>query len=656
MSSLSDIKHMLFGAPRDPLDRKTRGHLSLIAFYAWVGLGADGLSSSCYGPEEAFLALGGHSQLAIFLAIATALTVFIISIAYIQVIELFPGGGGGYKVATTLIGPKAGLVSGSALVVDYVLTIAISVASAVDAMFSLMPPSMQGHKVGVESGLIVLLTWMNLRGMKESIQWLMPIFLGFVVTHLGLIVVGIAYHIEGLPSLLPNAVMETHNFTKEMGWVVVAALFLKAFSLGGGTYTGLEAVSNNVHTLAEPRIRTGKTTMFFVALSLAIMAAGIIMLYLLWDVKHVEGQTLNASVFGSIMQGWTWQGSPVAPYLLPIVLFLEAGLLFVASNTGFLAGPAVLANMATDKWMPNFFSSLSSRLVVKNGIVIMSVMALGALWVTNGLVSVLVVLYSINVFLTFSLSLLGLCIHWVKSRKKEKAWLRKLIIAFVGLTVTTTILLITVVEKFGAGGWLTLLCTSVVILIGWSIHRHYARVARAIEQATQDFAVLESKPTDVAPPLDRGKPTAAIVVGEHFGSGMHTLLWVRRLFPHTFHNFVFISVGEVDSGNFGEDEAWQQMRSRRKNLLRQFEAYCHRRDIPATSYINYGTDVTAKLAEQCDQVLKDFPQTVFFGTKLIFERETIFTQMLHNQASYLLQRRMHAKGRNMVILPMKIAA
>ncbi|MDE1990480.1 MAG: APC family permease, partial [Betaproteobacteria bacterium] len=186
------ISEVLLGPPRDPLAPETRQHIALIAFFAWVGLGADGLSSSAYGPEEAFKALGTHTHLSLYLALATALTVFLISTAYNQVIELFPMGGGGYKVATQLIGPYAGLVSGAALIVDYVLTIAISVASGVDAVFSLGPPSWQPNKLFTELALTLLLMFLNLRGIKESIKILTPIFIGFVITHVFIIIYGIA--------------------------------------------------------------------------------------------------------------------------------------------------------------------------------------------------------------------------------------------------------------------------------------------------------------------------------------------------------------------------------------------------------------------------------------------------------------------------------
>src|SRR5438876_6272603 len=183
MLATRKITEMIFGAPLDPFSKETRRHVVLVAFLAWVGLGADGLSSSCYGPEEAFRALGEHKHFGLYLAMATAITVFIIAVAYNQVIELFPSGGGGYKVATSLIGPYTGLVSGAALIVDYMLTIAISVASGIDAVFSLLPLGAQEFKLGTGLVLVVLLLYLNLRGMQESIKILLPIFLGFFLTH-----------------------------------------------------------------------------------------------------------------------------------------------------------------------------------------------------------------------------------------------------------------------------------------------------------------------------------------------------------------------------------------------------------------------------------------------------------------------------------------
>lgn len=654
MSRFTTIRNFLLGPPRDPFGRNTQKHIALIAFLAWIGLGADGLSSSCYGPEEAFLALGTHTSLGIYLAIATALTVFIISIAYMQIIALFPQGGGGYKVATALLGPYAGLVSGSALIVDYVLTIAISVASGVDAFFSLLPEGVLHFKLILECFLVVMLVILNLRGVKESIKILMPIFMGFVITHVFLIIYGIAMHASGLPSILPHAHEEVHNMTKALGGVFVASLFLKAFSLGGGTYTGLEAVSNYVPKLAEPRVKTGQITMVLIALSLAFTAGGIILLYLLWGAQPQDGQTLNAVVFRSIMGGWNIGGVDVSSGLLMLVLSLEAGLLLVASNTGFIDGPAILANMATDKWMPHFFSSLSSRLVTKNGIGLMGISSLLVLLLTAGDVSVLVVLYSINVFLTFSMSLLSLSKYWITHRKESKKWIPKLIISTIGLIVCVSILVITTVEKFFAGGWLTMLITSGVIALGIWIRFSYGKVAHKLALADELFAEAGQKAVSDAPALDPTQQTAVFLVNDCVGSGMHSLLWVLRLFPGVYKNFVFVSVGEVDSGNFSEKEHWQTMRRDFKNSIKHYVNYCHAHGMAATSYITFGTDVVEKVSELTLKVINDFPKVVFFSSKLIFQDENIFTQFLYNQNAYIIQRRLHNLGYNMIILPMRM--
>jgi len=171
MAIIQKLRRYLIGAPLNPFNPRVLQHVSLVAFLAWVGLGADGLSSSCYGPEEAFLALGVHTHLALYVAIAMAVTVFVISMGYNQVIELFPSGGGGYKVATQLLGPYVGLISGAALIVDYVLTIAVSIASGMDAVFSLFPSEWLSYKLFAEAIAILFLLAINMRGMKESIKF-----------------------------------------------------------------------------------------------------------------------------------------------------------------------------------------------------------------------------------------------------------------------------------------------------------------------------------------------------------------------------------------------------------------------------------------------------------------------------------------------------
>ena len=648
----STWRHLILGPPRNPLSPETRRHILLVAFFAWVGLGADGLSSANYGPELGFLALGEHYSLAIFLALITAATVFVIALSYNQVIELFPSGGGGYKVATQLLGPHAGLVSGSALVIDYVLTIAISVASGVDAMFSLLPVGWQAYKVPVGLVLIGVLIVMNLRDMKESIAILMPIFLGFLVIHAFLILYGIFAHAERLPELIPSAVQDATTMADALGWWAVVSVVLLAYSLGGGTYTGIEAVSNNIDRLAEPRVHTGKVTMMYMAFSLAFTASGIILVYLLWDVREVPGQTLNAVAFGAIMADWTIFGWKAGTVFLTIVLAFEAGLLIVAANTGFLGGPAVLANMAADEWMPHQFTYLSTRLVTKYGILLMGGAALAILWLTGGEIRILVILYSINVFITFSLSLLGLSVYWVRHRSGP--WVRKLALSASGFLVCVAILAVIVYEKFLEGGFLTIFITGLLILTCLQIKRHYKETHAQTDAVDKLLVVKEPEPVADPPALDREAPTAAFLVTRSRGTGMHSLLWVQRLFPGQFKNMVFISAGEVDTHAFGGDQALERLEGQVDKTLSYYVNYANSRAIAARSYKSFGTDVFAQLTDLCEKVVGDFPNTVFFASQLVFVPDSWWKRLLHNQTAFTLQRRLHLRGYQMVILPMKL--
>jgi hypothetical protein len=646
------VTEIIFGAPLDPLSKETRRHVVLVAFLAWIGLGADGLSSSCYGPEEAFLALGEHRQLGLYLAIATGVTVFIIAVAYNQVIELFPSGGGGYKVATNLIGPHAGLVSGAALIVDYMLTIAISVASGVDAVFSFLPRDIHYVKLEVEITLVLLLLVLNLRGMRESIKVLLPIFLGFFFTHAIVILLGIGMHADRIPDLIPNTLSETKQLTQQMGWVFVASLFLRAYSLGGGTYTGIEAVSNNVQSLAEPRVLTGKWTMFYMAVSLSFTAGGIILLYLLWDVEPVEGETLNAVTFRSILQDAIGNPAIESPTLW-LILALEGGLLFVAANTGYLGGPAVLANMAADSWVPHQYRYLSSRLVTQRGIVLMGVAAIGILIATGGSVALLVVLYSINVFLTFSLSLLGLCIYWWRARSTDHRWLVRIALSCLGLAVTSGILAVTTVEKFTEGGFMTVLITGVVIGFCLLNRGHYRKIRRKLHSADaalpMEYVILTSPPV-----IDPKEPTAVFVVGSNRWGGVYAVDWVRREFPGHFRNFVFMSARTVDAKCFSGSDEMEQERKKAEETLSYFVIYCNNRGLAAKTYVGFGIDPIEELTNLAEKIRREFPHSMFFTSKLIFEHDNWYIRQLHSEAALTMLRRLHLLDMPMVVLPMRL--
>ncbi|MBE3136316.1 MAG: APC family permease, partial [Thermoplasmata archaeon] len=229
-SILRRISTKIIGRPRNIKDPSIFHKLSLIALLSWIGLGADGLSSSSYGPEEAFKAIAGHTYLAVFLAIATALTVFIISYTYSKIIEQFPHGGGGYIVATHTLGKSAGVVSGSALLIDYVLTITVSIAACGDAIFSFLPLEFHQYSLLFKVSLIFILIILNLRGIKESVTVLAPIFLLFIITHILLLGYGIFSQASAVGTHVNQFSTGLGGDLQVIGLFGILAIFLRAFS------------------------------------------------------------------------------------------------------------------------------------------------------------------------------------------------------------------------------------------------------------------------------------------------------------------------------------------------------------------------------------------------------------------------------------------
>lgn len=652
------FREIIFGRPKDPLDPRVFHQISLVAFLAWVGLGADGLSSSAYGPEEAYLALGQYFYLALPLALLMAVTVFVISASYSQIIELFPTGGGGYLVASKLLGPRSGLVAGSALVVDYMLTITISIASSADALFSFLPIAFQPLKLVTQSLLIFGLIFLNLRGVKESVLFLLPIFLLFIVMHLFGVLLGIGFHLTNLAAVTQSSYHEIGRDFQNLGVLATLGILLHAYSLGGGTYTGIEAVSNGLQILREPRVETGKRTMFYMATSLAFTASGILLCYLLNQVKQEPGRTLNASLFSTIFGGLFGSASTLTASLVILILITEAALLIVAAQAGFLDGPRVLSNMSLDSWTPHRLSHLSDQLVTRNGIWFMGLSSLAFLFYTHGDVRLLVVMYSINVFLTFSLSQLGMCRHWWEVRASERSWLRKFCINGIGLSLTGVILVVTTTTKFAEGGWVTLLVTLLFVLGCQYIRSHYDRVSTALKSLDDALLTIPFQPNlkEPVPEKNHNAPTAALVVRDFDGISVHTLLNIQRLFPNYFKNIVFISVGVIDTGQFKGHTEVEGLKRKTEEALQSFVEYATCLGWYAEYRYTLGVDLIAELETLCESVAKEFPRAVFFSGQLVFEKENVFTRILHNHTPFTLQQRLQFAGRDMMILPIRVFA
>ncbi|MEZ5936829.1 MAG: APC family permease [Hyphomonadaceae bacterium] len=658
MNLLDRLRAAMPKRTRDPMNWETWRHAALVAVLAWAGVGADGLSSANYGPEEAYKALhlSGHEPLVLWLALITAMTVMVISMAYVQIIGLFPNGGGGYRAATRLVHPYAGLLSGSALVVDYSLTIAISVAAATDALFNLAPLSWLEYKpVALACGLGLLL-FMNLRGIKESVSVLAPIFFGFLLTHVLLICLGLYAKSDELFGAVVNAERHINAVRAEGGDWMLIGVIATAYAAGAGTYTGIEALSENAHTLKPPRAQTGARAMALIAISLAVIAGGIMLLYTAWLPQLEAGRTLNAVVFEDTLEQLLPGHEFIRQAALGVAMVFAAALLLVAASSGFLGGPAVLAWMALDKWAPHAFANLSSRLVAQNGVLTMGAAAGVLLLFTGGQVHALVVLYSINVFLTFSLSLAGLLRYNLTHRKDYKlgAWLRRTAVSLIALVVAASILVTLFLAKFSQGAWVAVVVALMLAACGFWVRDHYRRFDRAMEKAFEDLLSPGAPPGGPDARSAPMKRPVGIVTGPHGAAGLHALMHAQRLFRGQFDSVVIISAGEVDAEAYGGHEALERMKQKLGERCGKIVAWCRDQGMPTKVYTGFSTDVVDTLETLCLKVREDHPNIVFVATRAITRPHGWAATLLHGGTALSLQRRLHAHDAPLLVLPMRV--
>lgn len=647
------LRRVLFGAPRNLRDPRTYHHISLVAFLAWVGLGADGLSSSAYGPEEGFRALGEHSYLAVALAAATAITVLVISVAYAHIIRRFPFGGGGYVVATELLGPRAGVVSGAALLVDYVLTISVSIAGGTDALFSVLPPAVLPYKVAVATAAIALLVVLNLRGVRESVTVLTPIFAVFLLTHALLVVGGAASHAADVPRVAAEVRQGFSTGLETLGGAGLFALLLRAYSMGAGTYTGIEAVSNGLQIMREPKVETARLTMTYMALSLAVTAGGLVLLYMLFRVVPEPGKTMNAVLLERFAGAFRPGGLPVGSGYVVLTMASAAALLLVAAQAGFIDGPRVMANMSHDSWLPHRFGQLSDRLTIQDGVLLMGAASIATLLYTHGDITHLVTMYSINVFVTFSLSQASMLRYWWV-RAGEAGRRRGLAIHGVAFVLCAGILTGTLYEKLGHGGWVTVAVTAALVGSCAAIRRHYERVGAHLRTLDAILGELPSRAPASAAPLDPREDTAVLLVGGYGGLGVHALLSIQRLFPGHFRNFVFAGIGVIDSATMKGVEEVEHVRARTEEVLRRYVELARRLGLAADFRASVGTEVVAEAERLCRELARELPRAIFFAGKLVFERERWFQRVLHNETAYQLQRRLQLAGLQTMVLPVRV--
>ncbi|MGQ4574753.1 APC family permease [Leuconostoc pseudomesenteroides] len=469
-----NIKRILIGKPLKTLDE---GGQSLSKTKALALLSSDALSSVAYGTESITTALLAAGAVALWLQVPIALLVLVllaaIVMSYRQIIHAYPSGGGAYAVASENWGSKAGLVAGGSLLVDYMLTVAVSASAAADAITAAVPAILP-FTVPLSIIVVLLLTGMNLRGLRESANFLMiPVY--FFITVLAIMIAwGVFQAVTG--QLPYHAAAKIGTSFSGLSFV----LFMRAFSSGSSSLTGVEAISNAVPNFKVPKEKHAASTLALMALILAAFFGGITFLSYWYGIHPNAHSTVLSQIAMT-----TFGGQNIGFY---IVQLATAMILAVAANTGFSAFPMLALNLARDKYLPHLYMDKGDRLGYSNGILSLSFGAIILLLIFHGSTDALIPLYAVGVFVPFTLSQSGMIIHWW--HKKPKNWVLKAVINFVGAFISA-VLVITLFATRIEHVWPYLLIMPVVMFTFLKIKHHYLSIGKQLrlQYANNDNAV-----------------------------------------------------------------------------------------------------------------------------------------------------------------------
>ncbi len=458
---MADLKRLFIGKP---LKSAENDEHKLSRFAALALLSSDALSSIAYGTEQIVVVLVTLSAAAIWYSLPIAAFVIILlislTLSYRQIIYAYPHGGGAYVVSSENLGRNAGLLAGGSLLVDYMLTVAVSVSAGAEAIISAIP-ALYGHQVAISIGIVILITLMNLRGLRESASFLMLPVYSFIAIITLLIVVGLFKIVTGAQPLnataLPGAVVPG----------ISIALVLRAFSSGSSSLTGVEAISNAVPFFKKPRAKNAAGTLALMATILGFFFVGITFINYWYGIVPKEEVTVLSQIGKAVF------GQNILYYLLQ---FATALILAVAANTGFSAFPVLAYNLAKDKFMPHMYMDRGDRLGYSNGILTLAAGSIVLLLIFQGSTERLIPLYSIGVFIPFALSQSGMVVKW---RKETKNWLPKSIANIVGAFISFAIIAILFIYRLG-DIWPFFIIMPVLIYAFYRVNTHYKNVAEQL--------------------------------------------------------------------------------------------------------------------------------------------------------------------------------
>ncbi|MDU5333796.1 APC family permease [Enterococcus sp.] len=458
------LKRLLVGRP---LKSSENDDQNLSRFAALAMLSSDALSSVAYGTEQIVVVLVTLSAAAIWYSLPIAFVVLILLasliLSYRQIIHAYPHGGGAYVVSSENLGKNAGLIAGGSLLVDYMLTVAVSVSAGAEAIASAIP-ALYNHRVLISVIIVLLLMLMNLRGLRESAGLLMTPVYSFIAVITILIVVGLVKIVTGAAPL---------HSTAQVGAVVPGistALLLRAFSSGSSSLTGVEAISNAVPFFKKPRAKNAAGTLAMMGLILGFFFTGITFLNYWFGIVP----TAEVTVLSQVGEAVFGKG-----FMYYVLQFVTALILAVAANTGFSAFPVLAYNLAKDKFLPHRYQDRGDRLGYSNGIITLALGSIVLLLIFQGSTERLIPLYSVGVFIPFTLSQTGMVLKW---RKEGEHWLRKSIANIIGALISFAIVVILFVYRL-PDIWPFFIIMPILIYAFYKVHRHYKNVAEQLRLA-----------------------------------------------------------------------------------------------------------------------------------------------------------------------------
>lgn len=482
--NISQVKRFLLGAP---LNTQLMHEEKIPKWKGLAVLSSDALSSVAYATEEILIPLAAFSAVAVSytvpIALCIVLLLLIVAMSYRQTIQTYQNGGGAYVVSKENLGVHFGLIAGAALMIDYVLTVAVSAAAGVMAISSAFPALLE-HRVGLGTLLIILLTLMNLRGIRESATiFAFPTY--FFIASIALML-GI-----GAWKAMIGEQAATHPPVFHEAYPAIPVfLLLRAFSSGCAALTGIEAISNGVPAFKAPAHVNAKTTMTWMVGLLMALFFGVTALSHVYGISPLHGETAVSQLARAIAgQGWLYYS----------VQLSTAMILILACNTSYNGFPWLAAIIARDRFLPRQFAVLGDRLVFSNSIIGLSLAAIFLLIAFNGDTHALVPLYSVGVFLGFTLSQSGMVRYHL--REKKTGWRRRLALNLIGAITTFAVMIVVCVSKFTQGAWIVIVVIALLLLVFRKIHSHYLEVGRLLTLANEAPKPIERFKNTVIVPI-----------------------------------------------------------------------------------------------------------------------------------------------------------